>query len=375
MRLTPSFPLMVAVALCAVTSPAWSVDCAVAQHPAKNVFYWPVFKTALVKVTRDGVLLTTSTTGIYTDTSPLEGNHMYCASPVSNPAESCCVTVTTLPSNTTCSASSDQVGKVTIHWSDSIFETGYRLYRDDQVATELPENDTSYVDVTSGSHTYCVEPFNFGGNAGRSCCQGTAIDIPPIAVRLSWNSCSPQITDQDFAGPGSYTLVVSAFGTVEPVIGHDSQILIHPVFDAWRFDEGGCQDVGRLHLSNAGLLGCPAMAGANPLPITSYAFLDGVCNLRLALSFDDFVTDPSQRYLLWKIVFDHSHSVPGTDADPTTCDDADRTVQFDLTARIGLTDGHVITGSSSPGEATVFWNGLPVAAKPMTWGRLKGLYR
>src|SRR5262249_23820426 len=115
MRLTPSFPLMVAVALCAVTSPAWSVDCAVAQHPAKNVFYWPVFKTALGKAPRDGGPRTRPTPGIYTDTPPPEGTHIYFPPPFPTPAESCCVTVTTLPSNTTCSASSDQVGKVTIH--------------------------------------------------------------------------------------------------------------------------------------------------------------------------------------------------------------------------------------------------------------------
>src|SRR5262249_27370620 len=156
-------------------------------------------------------------------TSPLEGLHEYCVVYLAN-ADTCCHKVVTLPSRPICSASSDQAGRVLIRWPDSVFETGYHLYRDSQLRAELPANDTSYVDVTVGSHEYCVEAFNDGGGSGCPACQGTAANFAPILSRLSWDTCSPQHANKDFTGPGSYTLVVSSLGTPEVVIGHDSKI-------------------------------------------------------------------------------------------------------------------------------------------------------
>src|SRR5262249_47177909 len=148
------------------------------------------------------------------------------------------------------------------------------------------------------------------GSSGKVCAVGAALDSGAY-IRLSWGTCSPQVSQQNFQGPGVYTLVASARGVPLPNSGHDTQITITPdVPDAWRFDDAGCQGTGRLNLKAEALgADCPAMIGTNPLVITSYYLEPGSAGLRLAISYDRMVTDPNQRYVLWKIGFDHTHSV------------------------------------------------------------------
>jgi len=58
-----------------------------------------------------------------------------------------------------------------LNWDDNADnETGYRVYRDDQLIAELPANSNTYIDntTTSGSNiTYSVEAFNDAGVSER----------------------------------------------------------------------------------------------------------------------------------------------------------------------------------------------------------------
>src|SRR5262249_705123 len=193
-------------------------------------------------------------------------------------------------------------------------------------------------------------------------------------------TCSPQVANQNFLGAGIYTLVLSARGDANTNFGHDSQLTIHPaVPDAWRFDNAGCQTENRLDLRVDGIGDTgPPMLGASPLTVASYFLdLDGSAALRLAITYDDITTAENQRYILWKIAFDHTHSIAGTDADPTTCDGASAPLHFAVTSQILLTSGYVANATPETGDGTATWNGGIAFARQRqaTWGRIKGMYR
>jgi len=195
--------------------------------------------------------------------------------------------------------------------------------------------------------------------------------------RLSWGTCESQVPDQDFAGPAEYTLVLSAHGPVSSNYGHDTEMRIRPaVPDAWRFDDAGCQTGARLTLDAKPTESCPVMRGANPLPITAYFIdADGSVVVRLAVAYDDMTTIENQRYVLWNIGFDHTHSIAGVDSDPATCDGAGQPLNFSVISHIVLTSGTLVVLAPDPADQPVTWNHGSVRTQPVTWGRVKALYR
>jgi hypothetical protein len=365
--------------------------CALSVSSGAPLFQWSHIAGANgYNVYRDGTLLATfdANTLAYYDTTKT-GDHTYCVEAFATGVETsgrCCQIFHGAPpppgSVGPCSASSDRVGQILVTWTDVSTETGYLVKEDGVVLTTLPA-DTTHLLVSNifGFHEFCVHGINASGGGPDCCADGIGLTASERG-RLSWGTCDPQVPNQNFSGPGVYTLVLSVQGAATVNEGHDSELRIHPaVPEAWRFDDAGCQTETRLNLQNAGVNGsCPAMLGNNPLSITSYYLdVDGSAALRLAVTYDDLATVAGQRYVLWQIGFDHSHSIAGTDADPATCDGAAVGLNFTVTPQILQTNGIALAASMEPGDQPVTWNGGQASnrtrVQPTTWGRLKGLYR
>jgi len=358
--------------------------CGVSPNSGGVIFHWNSSVGADgYRVYRDGTLIATTSQTFVADTAR-SGPHEYCveAFHLGFTSERCCVTFETHAPPLTppsCAASNDLVGAIRLTWEDVADEDGYLVYRDGLARATLPANTTQYLDAVTGSHHYCVRAFNAYGSSPECCSDGFA-STATFRERLSWDTCSPQVANQNFSGPAVYNLVISVTGSATTNVGHDSELRLLPaVPDAWRFDGAGCQTTGRLNLQVAGIGDtCPAMLGANPLAITSYFVdVDGSAKLRLSVTYDDLATAQDQRYVLWKIAFDHTHSIAGTDADPATCDGASTPLNFSVTTQIALPGGLLITPTMEPADLPVTWNGgsSSTRTKNMTWGRLKGLYR
>src|SRR5262249_12239158 len=155
--------------------------------------------------------------------------------------------------------------------------TAYVILRDGHFLITVSTPTTQYTDPgVTGSHQYCIHAVNPAGSGPEWCATGARLDAT-VHARLSWGTGDTQVGDQEFAGPGIYTLVLSAMGAPTVNYGHDSTVHIQPaVPDAWRFDDAGCQTGNRLGLQVAAFDSCAAMLGANALSITSYSLdLDG----------------------------------------------------------------------------------------------------
>ena len=197
-------------------------------------------------------------------------------------------------------------------------------------------------------------------------------------VRCSWNSCDPQVVNQSFAGPGVYNLVVSMSGADAPNVGTEVNVLLFPAIpDAWRFDDSGCQTPSQiLFNSNAFSKTCPAMRGTNPLPITHFGYNEGVGTIRLFQAYDTFDPDPSSRYTLWTIAFDHTYSQAGP-GEPGYCGGADAPVSIAVgRVEYAQEDGQKIIAQTAPGDVNpCLWNQSVVPTQSTTLGRVKSQYR
>ena len=359
-------------------------QCTYSVGAGKITFFWSSVTGAQgYYVYRDGVLLSTepASSTNYSELPP-EGDHRYCVqafAPGVETSDSCCAfvpDVTTVPGAVSpCAASSNLPGEVQLSWSQATRATEYVILRDGHFLVSLPAPASQYMDVVTGSHEYCIHAANPVGSGPECCASGGALDAT-VRARLSWGTCTPQVANQDFAGPGVYTLVLSVSGASISQYGHDSTLRIQPaVPDAWRFDDAGCQTGSRLSLQNVAVDPCPAMRGANALEITQYSLdLDGSAELRLAVVYDDFVTVANQRYVLWKIGFDHTQSVAGASG-PDACGGANTRLNFSVLPQIGLTGGNYLFLGMEPGDSPATWNGGDTRAKPTTWGAVKALYR
>jgi hypothetical protein len=368
--------------------------CYAAQSGAGAEIQWsPSQGAAGYRVYRDGVLIVSLGSGqifYYDNVGP--GDYEYCVEAFfqSLASDRCCASTQILPLPSApdvpspCSASTDIVGAIRFTWMDVPNELGYYVYRDGSLLANLPAKTTEYLDAVSGSHQYCVRAFNEVGLSGPCCSNGTAVGsplVPSVVARLSWGTCSPQVNNQAFSGPATYTLVLSARASAAMYnYGHDSQVTIVPaVPDAWRFDTGGCQTEQRLNLQNVAVGdSCPALLGRDALTITTYYINpDGSALLRLSVTYDDTTSLANQRYVLWKIGFDHTHSIAGTDSDAATCDGASAPLNFTVKSQIGITGGEYANSTMEPSDLPTTWNGgVPlVRTQPTTWGRVKALYR
>jgi len=213
-------------------------------------------------------------------------------------------------------------------------------------------------------------------------------------VRLSWGTCDPWVENQNYAGPGIYTLVESAYGVSATNLGSDSVVRIrhlpgNAVPDAWRFDDGGCQTGTRIGYSNAAAaMTCPAMRGPGMFAIGFCEVdSDGSEHLRLVTTHNGFAPLPSTRYTLWQIMFDQSNTTAAPPTSGTECGGVElcENFSFDYANLLGLNgqvdplplcDQGALEGVPAGTVAT--WNGgcsQPVATQATTWGRVKSLYR
>lgn len=316
----------------------------------------------------------------YVDIAPA-GHHTYCvqaSNPVLRLSDPCCHDVTNSQTLATpaCQATQNLRGEIDLHWSAVTGASGYHLTKDNLTSFTVTSNETTFVDNTVGTHLYTVVAFNDQG--GSNACSATGISLGPYTW-LSWATCEPQTLNQNFTGPGIYDLVVAARDLPPTTSGHDSQIQVlfngdfTPALpDAWRFDNGGCQGPSRLQAEPVAVGGCPALLGANAVTHFSYTIAPNGPELDLTATYDDLASDPSARYVLWRIRFDHSNSIAGSDSNPTTCDGAETGLQFELRSQVFLGNGGQL---DAPGGSALWQGGPPVRAQQTTWGHLKGLYR
>lgn len=213
-------------------------------------------------------------------------------------------------------------------------------------------------------------------------------------IMVSWGaSCPTIVRNQDFTGPGTYHLWVGAknLSPADKNYGYDVRLFYGPgVPDAWRFDDAGCQTGSKATAANVpNSPSCPALLGGLPLAITGFDYDNQVPQrmmVILAVAYDDLTPAAGGTYTLWDIHFDHASSVAGTDSDPATCDNAGEplTIGFadptdpNWASYMGLSDGsYEKFHFADPADQFVSWNTdhAPVATKPVTWARVKGLYR
>ena len=355
-----------------------------------DVSWTPVAGAEGYRVFRDGVLAQTTGAGETTHRdTPAPGTYSYCVEAFASWSVSprCCDAGTRAGTAIpfACAASDTGTVGVFVTWDDVPGEDGYRVLRDGALVATVGPGVTSHYDRPPvGVFTYCVEAFDAGGALALCCDPGTRRGEPvpsSASVRVSWNSCSPQVSDTYFSGPGTYKLVISATGVAQPMIGHDSSLLFgFGLADAWRFDDAGCQTGSQWSASpTAFSKSCPALLGNAPLPIVFFGYApDTQCGeLRLAVAFDEITPVAATRYTLWQVTFDHTYSVVGPSTPGEACGGAERGISIDPQfALIACSSGQLLALQPTPGDDRVTWQGgAAVRTVPVTWGKLKGLYR
>ncbi len=179
--------------------------------------------------------------------------------------------------------------------------------------------------------------------------------------------------------------------------------------DAWRFDANGCQGspfVRILITPPAGT--CSALWGSGPEPnslkFLAHGPLDGVSppgamRLVTAVTYPGTlqVPDSAQRYFMFAVRFDHSHSVSGPGVPGVTCGGYEAPMCFALWAGAGAgacpgpreshmhyTDTNGTEQPLEPGQgyatfglepATAFSCFEVTPAQSTTWGQIKAQYR
>src|SRR5262249_29428313 len=213
----------------------------------------------------------------------------------------------------------------------------------------------------------------------------------PQAV-ISWGtSCPTVVKNMNFTGSGTYRLWVGIknLTPADQNVGVNLWLFVGtPVPAAWRFDDSGCQTAARITTNHqANTKSCPAMIGTIPLTVTDYSYDAATQRMLLFFhySYDPFTPVAGVTYTMWNILFDQSHGIAGSDALPTTCDNADATLSIAISdpsdhvhPSLMVTSQNVeeILHFANPSDQFVTWNGAqPVAAQASTWGRIKGTYR
>src|SRR5262245_15206971 len=213
-------------------------------------------------------------------------------------------------------------------------------------------------------------------------------------VMVSWGNQCPTIeTNKDFTGPALYSLWIGLknLTVADRNVAFDVSLFYGPtVPDAWRFEINGCQTPARAMMNELpNTKACPAMVGANPETITDF-YYDSVTQrmqIRLASVYNAFNPSPGITYTLWNVIFDHTHSVSGADADPGTCDNAGLPLCLSIPdpsdpefpPLLITTDNTVVYFHfANPSDQFVSWNSgcdPPVPSGQTTWGKIKESYR
>jgi hypothetical protein len=192
-------------------------------------------------------------------------------------------------------------------------------------------------------------------------------------VRWTWGSPESPTANQDFVGPGIYVQTISVTG----LSGTYSQLqfgadVLGEYPAAWSMlfvpPYQNCQ-------GQPAFGAVPVVAGTEVIPgaTLDVMTLMPVCwpstlSLQAAVTFNPpFTFDPSKRYGVATLSFDHSASVVGT-ADAAHCGGADAGMCFNLYCNVGTVELPALTWQHG---ACV----NPTATRTSTWGALKQTYR
>jgi hypothetical protein len=225
-------------------------------------------------------------------------------------------------------------------------------------------------------------------------------------MQYSWDDCSLLVPQRNFTAPAVYTQAVSVLGLDQPIVSFRLIIRIVGPYgglqaDAWHFSDlcqsppdycvpfdpvccpwggGACQPFGRVSTLLAGtacdtIPGLQVRAHYEQGPTSpAYLIVDGTAD-------GSFVPDPTRRYTLIRMAFDHSGSVAGPSG-AGTCGYADWALQFEI-GELTL-NGLDQRGRITWENCVLAWNGQPggsydcplvVPVMNRTWGQIKTLYR
>jgi hypothetical protein len=230
----------------------------------------------------------------------------------------------------------------------------------------------------------------------------------PQAI-MSWGTACPTIVTNAVFPPvapqtTTYTMYIAAHNltNADGNVGTDINLFYgRGIPDAWRFDDAGCQTGSQVTLNNNGnTKACPAMKGTNPLTITNFQLYTNEptgqqrMNIRLAITYDNFVPNTGITYTLWNVIFDHSFTVVGPSNPGVTCGGGETPICVAMTDPAVMSPADyanfgsgvlALTGIqepftfAAPTDGYVTWNGganCPgtVPTVPSTWGKVKALY-
>jgi hypothetical protein len=251
---------------------------------------------------------------------------------------------------------------------------------------------------------------------------GPAAGAPTID--LSWDQCSPIVSARMPASDPAATLYVSATGLDVPHSGFHVRMWFSTDLpcrgststpDAWRFDAEGCQGLSgaQVLLAVASKTCPPAAPPVRVLSTTLEHITDPVGNgpapepvggmrVDVLASYAAQTPDPSQRYLLYAVRFDHTFSVNGPGTPGVSCGGYESplcfalykgvnfTVQGQCGGLLGLDTQSTFFRTSDSQEVPFLLGhsyatfGLPagtgmscfeiVPAEPVTWGAIKSQY-
>jgi len=222
-------------------------------------------------------------------------------------------------------------------------------------------------------------------------------------ITLQWNTCAGTASpiDQDWAGPGTYRLVVSAHGFTTPVSAYEVVLALGTgpsftscygyngaVSPAWQFETGGC-DAQRYAVNFVSAQGapCPEIPLTQTATILDYspatgsAFIERPLTMAIA-SHNAAPTDPTRTYLLMTVDFDLSHATVDGDPTPGLCTGADEPACWSILQASYLDPAN----NELPFalfQTEALWNtpgrtscpGRCDPARPTTWGAIKAQYR
>ena len=208
-------------------------------------------------------------------------------------------------------------------------------------------------------------------------------------LRYSWDDCGAVVPRRDFTGPAVYTQTVSVVGLEGPVdhfslvIGFGSQ----SIPTAWQFSDLQppffpplCQPIGRVSMLLGGT-SCDTLPGMQLSGHYWFNLIPGLSGITIdGAGAGAFTPNPSQRYTLVRIAFNHANSVAGAGA-PGSCGGADQPLQFaigDLYLN-GVDQRGIADWENCLLTWNTAWSSPPcplfVPVKNRTWGQIKSLYR
>jgi hypothetical protein len=225
----------------------------------------------------------------------------------------------------------------------------------------------------------------------------------PGTVDMSWDNCSPLITDKSTTTAGQYGMFVSVIGHDEPHEGYNVWGILGTAArstpDAWAFDAAGCQTPAFVTLDHqapgAVAKTCPSFQGTlASVPVKSFdipppemGYGTTIRRFVIANAYPAGipVSNPATRYFLARVLFDHTFSVVGPTDPGNNCGGFENAICLTLLPYklqyLDANGAEQMFNIASGNHFATFNNagngmgcpGVPVA--PTTWGQIKSQYR